>query len=469
MAYIEDNAFHRCSALTSIVVESGNTNYDSRENCNAIIETASNTLIQGCINTVIPGTVTSIGCYAFSDTQWFRSWYGREPRGLVYHDNILWGYKEDKPTGSIEINDGTRLIAGDAFYFCVDLTSVTIPNSVIGIGEFAFNWCSGLTTVTIPNSVTTIGNSAFENCRSLTSVTIGSSVTTIGERAFFDCEGLTTVTIPNSVTTIGESAFSGTRLASVTIGSGVTSIGDKAFLCPLKSIISQIEEPFPISTVIWPGPSWSAMLYVPVGTKAKYEATTGWDAFKNDDRIREFANATVTLSKDIETFIYGLPLDFTTPVSGLKAYTVTAVDGAKAVLCEVTGTVPAATGLILKGTAGQTYKIPYTLEKANSVSNKLSGALTGSLLIEGNGLSYILQDGKFVKASTGLLKAGKAYLRLDAALAREIIEIDDVVTGIISAGGEASIVDEYYDLQGRRVEYPAKGLYIKNGKKIIVK
>lgn len=123
----------------------------------------------------------------------------------------------------------------------------------------------------------------------------------------------------------------------------------------------------------------------------------------------------------------------------------------------------------MKGTAGQTYKIPYTLEKANSVSNKLSGALTGSLWIEGNGLNYILQDGKFVKANAGALRVGKAYLRLDAALAREIIEIDDVVTGIISAGGEASIVDEYYDLQGRRVEYPAKGLYIKNGKKIIVK
>ncbi len=154
---IGSSAFSGCSGLTSVSVENGNPKYDSRDNCNAIIYTSSNTLITGCENTVIPNSVTSIG--------------------------------------------------GSAFSGCSGLTSITIPNSVTSIGSSAFSGCSGLTSVTIPDGVTSIGNRAFYNCSGLTSVTIPSSVTSIGVKAFSDCSGLTSVTIPNSVTSIGSSAF----------------------------------------------------------------------------------------------------------------------------------------------------------------------------------------------------------------------------------------------------------------------
>ena len=121
MTSIGSSAFSYCSGLTSIVVEDGNTSYDSRDNCNAIIEIESNTLIVGCKNTIIPSSVTSIG--------------------------------------------------NGAFYYCSGLTSVIIPNSVTNIGNNAFYYCSGLTSVTIGNSVTSIGNYAFYNCTSLTSIT----------------------------------------------------------------------------------------------------------------------------------------------------------------------------------------------------------------------------------------------------------------------------------------------------------
>ncbi len=111
---IGDNAFLGCSGLTSINVESGNPKYDSRDNCNAIIETATNTLINGCSKTIIPSSVTSIG--------------------------------------------------ESAFEYCSGLTSVTIPNSVTSISNGAFSGCSGLTSVTIPNSVTSISNGAFHYC-----------------------------------------------------------------------------------------------------------------------------------------------------------------------------------------------------------------------------------------------------------------------------------------------------------------
>ena len=99
--------FNNCSGLASIVVEAGNTVYDSRDNCNALIETASNTLIKGSNSSFIPEGVTSIGENAFS--------------------------------------------------YCSGLTSVTIPNSVTRIGDYAFSYCSSLTSISIPANVTSIG------------------------------------------------------------------------------------------------------------------------------------------------------------------------------------------------------------------------------------------------------------------------------------------------------------------------
>ena len=112
--------FSGCTGLTSIKVESGNTIYDSRDNCNAIIETATNKLIRGCKNTIIPNSVTSIGDYAF--------------------------------------------------YGCTGLTNITIPNSVTTIEYSAFSGCTGLTSVTIPNSLITIRVGAFYGCTALKSV-----------------------------------------------------------------------------------------------------------------------------------------------------------------------------------------------------------------------------------------------------------------------------------------------------------
>ena len=108
------NIFSTCNGLTSIVVESGNPVYDSRNNCNAIIETATNTLIVGCKKTTIPNSVTKIG--------------------------------------------------SSAFYYCVNLTAITIPNSVTAIEDYAFYGCFSITAITIPNSVTTIGSNVFKGC-----------------------------------------------------------------------------------------------------------------------------------------------------------------------------------------------------------------------------------------------------------------------------------------------------------------
>jgi uncharacterized repeat protein (TIGR02543 family) len=131
----------------------------------------------------------------------------------------------------IDLSGSTFTSIGDyAFFDCYNLTSITIPDSVISIKEGAFYECTSPTSVTIPNSVTDIGVGAFFCCTSLTSVTIPNSVTDIGVGTFSGCTSLTSVTIPNSVTSIGGAAFAYcTSLTSITIPNSVTSIGSSAF------------------------------------------------------------------------------------------------------------------------------------------------------------------------------------------------------------------------------------------------
>ncbi len=131
---------------------------------------------------------------------------------------------------SVTIPNSVTSIGQKAFSYCVSLRSIEIPNSVTGIGGGAFEECWGLTSLTIPNSITDIRDSAFKGCYRLTSIEIPNSVTGIGGGAFKDCTGLTSLTIPNSITSIGNYTFSGcSSLTSINIPSSVTSIGKYAF------------------------------------------------------------------------------------------------------------------------------------------------------------------------------------------------------------------------------------------------
>ena len=118
-----------------------------------------------------------------------------------------------------------------AFDSHTNLTSVTIPNSIVSIGKGAFYGCTGLTSMDIPNSVTTIDTGAFYGCAGLTSINIPNSITSIKTSTFYGCSGLTSIDIPNSVTSIGGYAFANcTGLTEVTIPESVTSINSAAFL-----------------------------------------------------------------------------------------------------------------------------------------------------------------------------------------------------------------------------------------------
>ena len=301
--FIEPGAFANCISIESIIVDNNNPHYDSRSNCNAIIESSTNRLISGCKNTIIPNTVKSIGYLAFIgcsglssisipnsvDTIGIHAFSFCDGLKTIYIPNSVttiddYAFYNCSGLTSISIGNSVTTIGEDAFLNCSRLTSIDIPNSVTSIGVGAFRNCSRLTSITIPNSVTTINGATFSGCTGLTSIDIPNSVTSIGGGAFQDCSRLTSIDIPNSVTSIGVGAFYNcSGLTSVTIPNSVTSIGNYAFYnCDwLKDVYSYIEH----LSVVTMGNSVFLLdrddyskrtLHVPSGLVSTYQANTSW-------------------------------------------------------------------------------------------------------------------------------------------------------------------------------------------------
>ena len=203
---IGEYTFYDCSSLTSVTLGDSVTSIGSSafEDCSSLT------------SVTIPDSVTSIGESAFSGTAYYKNSSNWE-NDVLYIGNHLIAAKTSL-SGAYQVKENTKTIAGDAFFRCESLTSVTLGDSVTSIGNSAFRYCESLTSVTIPDSVTSIGSSAFYSCESLTSVTIPDSVTSIGDSAFCYCNSLTSVTIPDSVTSIGETAFRNcTSLTSINV------------------------------------------------------------------------------------------------------------------------------------------------------------------------------------------------------------------------------------------------------------
>ena len=295
---IGGNPFDACPGITSIVVDENNPKYDSRNNCNGIIETATNRLITGCQNTIIPYGVTDI-------------------------DHAFW---ECSSLKEITIPNTVTNIGTYTFESC-SLTSIVIPKSVTSIGDRAFSLCplstivveegnpkydsrnncnaiiitstntllAGSDNTIIPEGITAISPNAFRGRKHIASIAIPNSVTRIGESAFEDCTSLTSITIPDGVTAIKGFAFAFCdALTSVIIGKGVNSVDQGAFIMsPIETVYFNAQEPAVMDRTGYGQFSSSPTCYIPCGTKAAYEASVWNDYMESFIETYEY---TLTLS-----------------------------------------------------------------------------------------------------------------------------------------------------------------------------
>ncbi len=458
----------------------------------------------GLTSVTIPNSVTSIEDYAF-----------RECTGLV----------------SVTIGDDVLSIGKGAFQMCSNLTSFALPNNVTSIGEYALFECTSLPSLTVPNSVTSIGRGAFCYCSALTSISVGSDntvydsrgncnaiietqsntliagckntiipfgVTSIGNDAFAGCTDLTSIEIPSSVTGLGESAFdSCSGLASVTIPNSVTRIGNYAFwnCSSLASVTVEWETPITINSGMFPNYQ-NIILYVPYGCRETYLEASIWKDF---EEIVEMAPVSISITmatgsgspRTMIGFSSANGLDFTN-VSDVKAYIAVGFTASKDVLMARVNIVPPYTGVVLLTTEpGCTVEVPTTEENVY-YANLLMPAV-GSTLINPtetiDGVEYTnLLVGKlsgtetmgFVQFSTPNYYTNKSYLHIPSSVFNQsssapvfdglgMVFEDAETTDIRQMMQPEQETDDFYDLQGRKVTPTRKGLYIKNGKKVVIK
>lgn len=190
-------AFDYCTSLYSVTMSEGLTEI-------------SWNAFRGCkmLDLEIPNSVLFIGSGAFDNTQWLST----KPAGLVYAGKVVYTYKGDMPSnGKINIKDGTKAIAQNAFNNREQLKSATLPNSLTVIGGGAFSGCCNLVSINLPTTITYMGASALSGCSSLESIDIPDSITNLNSYTFSGCSSLKYIDIPENIKTIEHSAFSGCK------------------------------------------------------------------------------------------------------------------------------------------------------------------------------------------------------------------------------------------------------------------
>lgn len=367
-----------------------------------------------------------------------------------------YGARERIP--SVVVEKGVTHIGNNSLRSLSKMTSLSLPEGLQTIGNYAFSSDNNesFTSVTIPASVTSIGTYAFQGCNGLTSITIPASVTNIGEYAFVNCSKLSTFTIPAGVTSIYRNTFAGcSSLGSIDIPAGVTSIGQNAFInCSELATVTLNSNPS-------------------IGTNAFYNIKAG-------------ASVTMNLtghegeSGEYWMTFYNENCSFRVP-STTKIF-MAELSGSTLILkeLETDKIVNKNNAVILKSTSANITLDYQTTDGGNDFYyNQLAGVSDPAGKTAANpSTTYVLNNGSngvgFYKLKSGkTLGVGKAYLTYTGTLAPGFFGFDEGTTGITNTDFTDSTdkVGAWYTLSGVRLNAKPtqKGLYIVNGKKIMIK
>ena len=415
-------------------------------------------------------------------------------------------FRKKKLTGNLVIPNSITTIEKSAFYGCTGLSgNLTIPNSVTTIGESAFLKCSGFTgNLTIPNSVKTIEKLAFRGCTGFKGdLTIPNSVTTIGESVFFGCTGLSgNLTIPNSVTTIGETAFSNCIgfTGNLTIPNSVTTIGNFAFsycigftgdLSLPKSLEVVGSRSFEFCNKI----QTIKFQSLPEGISGYLGVRTKKVSLSDDSYISDKANGTVDAISYTRTMTSNwgtLVLPYSLTLTGNEPYRLYSIDnmtGEELVLKQLNGEVAAGTPCVVKR-KGSEAELTFSANNAElnmAINDQPMDGMnfSGTYWTKDVTNGYIIAKDCFwnveeLKNSSSVkgVKVNPFRAWLDGtsanAPAQFSMRIDDSTTGINAIDALNDAEADYYDLSGKRLNEPQRGVNIvrmKSGKtkKIIIK
>ena len=189
---IGEHPLRYCSKMKSISVNPKNPVFDSRDNCNAVIDTKTNTLVIGCSSTTIPDSITSIGCDAFTRC------YGLNkidiPNSITCIDEFA--FSGCINLVSINLSNALDSINSHTFSYCTNLEFIVIPNNIKYLYDGAFSYCEALVSIIVPNSTKAIGVRAFEGCKNLLSFKFEGCVERIGKGVFDKCNKLANIYVP---------------------------------------------------------------------------------------------------------------------------------------------------------------------------------------------------------------------------------------------------------------------------------
>ena len=429
----------------------------------------------------LPSSLTDIGIAAFLNCKYFTSLELSNALSVIPRS----AFKGcEGLSGSLVIPDGVKEIGVYAFSDCTGFNgTLTLSNKLETIGVSAFYGCTGFTgSLKLPSSVTTIGNSAFMSCHGFTKLELPNTLSVIPTQAFMLCRSLSgELVIPASVTEIGNNAFYGCQNLSaetgrVTLPKSLKKIGDNVFL-----------DTDNINTVNF--------LSLPEGISGSLGYKEKAVSLSDDSYISDKASGTVNeisytrlMSNDWGTLV--LPYSLTlTGEESYRLYAIDKIDGNELVLSRIEGTVAAGTPCVVKrnGTETELTFGANDAELSMAISDQNVGGLTfhGTYTTKEVNSGYViskdcfwnvaeLMSSKHVKGAK--VSPFRAWLSSTSANApaQLSMRIDGSTTGINAIDALNDAEAEYYDLSGKRLDEPQRGVNIvrmKSGKtkKIIIK